>query len=128
MGTEVCSGSGGRIDAVVRTADGYIFYEIKVGLSLQSCIRVAVGQLLEYSYWPGSQRAHSLVIVGEARLDTEGHAYIEALQKNLNIPISYQQIIASPLDSLADSSRDAAASEVFTHKGVQTGSMVDAGM
>lgn len=65
VGTEMANGSGGRIDAVVRTDGGYIYFEIKVGQSLQACIRDAIGQLLEYSFWPGSQQAASPVIVGE---------------------------------------------------------------
>lgn len=92
VGTEIYSGGGGRIDAVVKSAKGYVFFEIKVGQSLQGCIREAIGQLLEYSYWPGAQCASELVIAGEAMLDEDGGRYIEALRKNLNLPISYRQI------------------------------------
>ena len=93
VGTERASGSGGRIDAVVSSAGGYTFYEIKVGQSLQACIREAVGQLLEYSYWPGSQHAAALVIVGEPSLDDACRAYLERLQRDLSIPVSYRQIV-----------------------------------
>jgi hypothetical protein len=92
VGTEQPSGSGGRIDTVVKTKDGYTFFEIKVGQSLQACIREAIGQLLEYSYWPSSKCAISLVVVGEPPLDSECRAYIERLQRVLSIPISYRQI------------------------------------
>ncbi|KVR40728.1 hypothetical protein WK17_21200 [Burkholderia multivorans] len=126
VGTEVGSGSGGRIDAVVRTADGYTFYEIKVGLSLQSSVREAVGQLLEYSYWPGSQRAHSLVIVGEAQLDKQGHVYLESLRRNLNIPITYKRIVASPSESSADSIRDTSGGDSTVYKAVASETIMDA--
>ncbi|CAG9268295.1 conserved hypothetical protein [Paraburkholderia unamae] len=92
IGTEIRNGSGGRIDAVARTAEGYIFFEIKVGRSLQSCIREAIGQLLEYSYWPGAQSAIELVIAGEAALDKDSDRYFETLKNSLNLPISYRQI------------------------------------
>lgn len=92
VGTEQPSGSGGRIDTVVKMKDGYTFFEIKVGQSLQACIREAIGQLLEYSYWPSSKCAISLVVVGEPPLDSECRAYIERLRRDLSIPISYRQI------------------------------------
>ncbi|WP_176316824.1 hypothetical protein [Burkholderia vietnamiensis] len=92
VGTEICSGSGGRIDAVARTGEGYVFFEIKVGHSLQSCIREAIGQLLEYSYWTGANSATALVIVGEAALDNEGCRYIETLKNRFNLPVSYRQV------------------------------------
>jgi hypothetical protein len=95
VGTENGSGSSGRIDAVVKSEKGYTFFEIKVGQSIQACIREAIGQLLEYSYWPGSQRAISLVVVGEPQLDKESRDYIEGLQRDLSIPVSYRQIFCA---------------------------------
>jgi hypothetical protein len=93
VGTEIANGSGGRIDAVVRTDAGYIYFEIKVGQSLQACIRDAIGQLLEYSFWPGSQQAASLVIVGEPSLDNESRAYLKRLQETFSIPVKYRRVV-----------------------------------
>lgn len=93
VGTEIVNGSGGRIDAVVKTDSGYIYFEIKVGQSLQTCIRNAIGQLMEYSFWPNSQQAASLVIVGEPAPDNESRAYLNRLQKEFAIPISYRQVV-----------------------------------
>ena len=55
-------GNGTRIDVATRNGDGtkYVYYELKTGLSARSCIRDALGQLLEYSYWRGGQLAHRL--------------------------------------------------------------------
>jgi len=92
VGTEQPSGSGGRIDSVVKTKNGYMFFEIKVGQSLQACLREAIGQLLEYSYWPSSKCATSLVVVGEPPLDSECRAYIERIRRDLSVPISYRRI------------------------------------
>lgn len=84
-------GKGTLIDVAVKTASGYIYYEIKTGLSAQSCIREALGQLMEYSYWPGSQKAITLVVVGEPPYDKDAKAYIRKLRKEFSLPIEYQR-------------------------------------
>lgn len=94
VGTEIPSGTGGRIDAVSCDGDGYTFYEIKVGRSIQGLIREAIGQLLEYSLWPGAMRPAKLVIVGEPRLDESAQAYLTTLNKGFPIPITYKRLTA----------------------------------
>jgi hypothetical protein len=79
------------IDVAVLQGDEYTYYEIKTGLSAQSCIREALGQLLEYSYWPEAQPATRLVIVGEPPLDKNARAYLETLQKQFSLPVEYRQ-------------------------------------
>jgi hypothetical protein len=75
----------------VRQGAEYIYYEIKTGLSAQSCIREALGQLLEYAYWPGAQLAARLVIIGEPPLDKYAKTYLETLQKEFSLPVEYRQ-------------------------------------
>ena len=48
---EVVTVDGNSIDLVVRRPDGYWFYELKTYQSPRACIREAIGQLLEYSFW-----------------------------------------------------------------------------
>jgi hypothetical protein len=84
-------GNGTPIDVAVRCGKGFIYYELKTGLSAQSCLREAIGQLMEYSYWPGAQQANSLVVVGEAPYDKDAKAYIKRLRKDFLLPIDYQQ-------------------------------------
>lgn len=79
------------VDVAVREGGTYTYYEIKTGLSAQSCIREALGQLLEYSYWPGAQEASRLVIVGEPPCDKNSAAFIKKLRKDFALPIEYQQ-------------------------------------
>ena len=62
-------GNGTPIDVAVRDGDRFVYYELKTGLSAQSCIREAIGQLMEYSYWPGAQKADKLIVVGEAAFE-----------------------------------------------------------
>ena len=85
------SGNGTSVDVAVKKGMRLTYYEIKTGLSAQSCIREALGQLLEYAYWPGNQRAGKLVIVGEAKYDAKAKAYIKSLQDEFALPIEYKR-------------------------------------
>lgn len=88
---EQITADGTFVDLAVRQGDEYTYYEIKTGLSAQSCIREALGQLLEYSYWPGAQQAARLIIVGEAPLDKHAKRYLETLRKQFSLPVEYRQ-------------------------------------
>jgi hypothetical protein len=79
------------VDLMVRSGTGYEFYEAKAHPTDKRCIRAALGQLLEYSFWPGNQRASRLFVVGEAPLSAEGGQYLALLRKRFRIPIEYQQ-------------------------------------
>jgi len=91
VGTELGTGIGTRIDAVVRHGDHYWFYEIKTALSARACIREAMAQLLEYAFWPGAQEAERLIIVGEAILNADTHTFLARLRDRFSLPIYYQQ-------------------------------------
>ena len=96
VGTENPSGIGGRIDAVVRhqNTHHFTFYEIKTALTAKACIREAFGQLMEYAYWPKSSSTptiEALIIVGEAPLETDGHAFLNLLRTKFSLPLFYQQ-------------------------------------
>jgi hypothetical protein len=68
----------------------HTFYEIKTASSAQGCIREGLAQILEYSYWPGSQEASELVIVGEAPLEKDAKRYIKKLRDVFGLPLAYQ--------------------------------------
>ena len=87
VGTEIS-----RVDLVVQQPEGYWFYEIKTADTAKACIREALGQLLEYSYWPGNKQATCLIIVGEPKLDAAGRSYIRKLQKEFGLPLDYESI------------------------------------
>jgi hypothetical protein len=89
---EVVKADGGSIDLVMRRANGKnVFYEVKTYASAKMSIREAVGQLMEYSYYPDCVLASKLVIVSQAPLDEDGKRYIKMLNKKFSIPISYMQ-------------------------------------
>ena len=90
VGTEVPTGTGMRIDVVVKLPDGYVFYEIKTDSSPRACLRQAIGQLLEYSFWPKSQGVKRLVIVGSSALDDYGKQYLDLLNERFSLPLGYE--------------------------------------
>ena len=92
VGYECPDGIGGRIDVVVRDEAEYDFYEVKVAASARSCIRQALGQLLEYGFWPGARRPRQLIVVGEPSLDNEARRYLSALQEEFSLPVAYKQV------------------------------------
>ncbi len=95
VGTEQGTGIGARtrIDVVLRVDDRFWFYEIKIASSARACIREALAQLLEYSFWPGAQQADRLIIVGEPPLDAKAASFLVGLRKRFSLPIYYQQLV-----------------------------------
>jgi len=94
VGAEVRSGVGNQVDVMVRTPEGFWFYEIKTETTARACLRQALGQILEYAYWPGNQIASRLVIAGEPPLDAAGKAYLNKLQTDFRLPLEYLQLPA----------------------------------
>lgn len=93
VGAELPSGAGTSVDVVVRQNDGFWFYEIKTAHSPRACLREALGQLLEYSFWPGSKNASRLIVVGMSALDNEGVKYLQTLKQRFSLPIEYEQVV-----------------------------------
>ncbi|MFC1968762.1 hypothetical protein ACFLVX_05210 [Chloroflexota bacterium] len=92
VSAEQPNGAGTSIDAVVRLGTDFWFYEIKTANSPRACLRQAIGQLLEYAFWPGAQQANRLIVVGEKTLDEEGKQYLQILKKRFQLPVSYEHI------------------------------------
>ncbi len=92
--TEQPSGVGTLIDAVVHTNNEYWFYEIKTALTPRACLRDAIGQLLEYSFWPGAQEPTRFIVLGETPLDKDGEEYLRRLIERFSLPIEYDVITA----------------------------------
>ena len=89
VGTEVYS-SGLSIDLVVKNGYDFWFYEIKTSSTARACIRQALGQIMEYSYWPGHQPATKLVIVGSVQATKEEVEYVDFLRETFGLPLEYQ--------------------------------------
>ena len=83
---------GVRVDGVVRRNGKETFYEVKVASTVRSCVRAALGQLVEYCHWPSADRANEMVVVGEAKLDSDSRAYLRLLRDQFGFPLWYRRI------------------------------------
>ncbi len=91
VGTEINT-NGLSIDVVLKIDNSYHFYEIKTATTARACIRQALGQILEYSYWPGHQQASKLIIVGTTKIQPDELTYLDFLRNTFNLPLHYQEI------------------------------------
>lgn len=78
--------------AVKLDKNQHIFYEIKTNSSARICVREAIGQLLEYSYWVDTERAQQLIIVGPQPPNDEISTYIKSIRERTRLPLYYQSI------------------------------------
>ena len=92
VGDEQQSGVGTKVDVVVRRRKGYWFYEIKTANSPRICLRQAIGQLLEYAFWPPTKEVARLIVVGQSAIDKDGREYLRRLNERFSLPIEYEQI------------------------------------
>lgn len=91
VGTEQGTGYGSLIDIAVKMNNSFIFYELKTSNSIKICIREALAQLLEYSYWSENNIASKLIIVSQNVITPEAKSYLLKLRKDLKIPVYYQR-------------------------------------
>jgi hypothetical protein len=89
VAVELAMSSGRPADIVVRQPDGFLVFEIKTAVSPRACVRQALGQLLEYSYWPGSANCAGLKIVGQTSMDTRTQEYLEGLRTRFSLNVEY---------------------------------------
>lgn len=72
--------------------DGVItLFEIKMAVTAKSCIREAIGQLLEYDIYPSRKRRSQLVVVGTECSTDSDEAYVKYLRTEHAIPIYYMR-------------------------------------
>lgn len=89
--TEREIGIGASVDLVVNNGVGEIFYEFKTSNSIKKCIREALSQLLEYSYYPNTERAKKLIIVSQNPINKQALDYLNTIRNRFSIPIYYKQ-------------------------------------
>jgi len=85
-------GRGGYIDLVALRDGEYEFYEIKTDATPRLAIRHAVGQLLEYAYWPVPARPQRLVVAAAQALDVEAAEYLRTLEAETGLSIGYRRV------------------------------------
>lgn len=92
VGTEIDDGFGSRIDIVLKSKNNkYIFFEIKTSRTVKQCIREALTQLMEYSFFPNRKIASELVIISPNKIDDDNKTYLDHIRKKFGIPVSYQR-------------------------------------
>lgn len=91
VGTEIDLGYSTKVDIAVKQKNSFIFYEIKTSLTAKAAIREAIGQVLEYAYWPNHDRANKLVIIAPPPATKDAKKYIQKLREDFSLPIYYQQ-------------------------------------
>ena len=80
-----------RIDIVVKDKNRIIFYEIKTYASLQTSIREAFGQIMEYAHWTNFKNADELIIITQIHNNYKGvKLYMDHMRKTYNLPLYYQ--------------------------------------
>jgi hypothetical protein len=79
------------VDLKLEEPDGTTYFEIKIAPTAKSCIRQAMGQLIEYAMYPDQQRAKKLVVVGDGEATSDDLGYLSHLRKKFGLPIYYQR-------------------------------------
>ncbi|OGW05253.1 MAG: hypothetical protein A2W77_07110 [Nitrospinae bacterium RIFCSPLOWO2_12_39_16] len=79
-----------RVDIKGKThSDKWHYFEIKTD-SPKLSLRNALGQILEYSCWPDSERAEKLIIVSDNDPDSDTKKYLAHIRRKFNLPIFYR--------------------------------------
>ncbi len=85
---------GGQVDAAVNhpVKQEVDFYEIKVAPSARCALREALGQILDYCYWPDGSRARKLIVVGESEPNEEARKYLDNLRRRFGLRLEYRRL------------------------------------
>ena len=91
VGSEIRTNNG-SIDIVVERSGEFWFYEIKTASTARACMRQALGQIMEYAFWPKNKNAEKIIIAGEPKATPTEKKYLEVLKMKFGLPIDYQSI------------------------------------
>ncbi|MGA8149579.1 MAG: hypothetical protein WB952_01280 [Terriglobales bacterium] len=93
FGHAAVSYESGHVDLTLEyklgTRHKVAFFEVKTEPTVKQCIRAAVGQLLEYSYYPSDARADELIVVGWALPEPKDVQYLRHLSRKFALPLGY---------------------------------------
>jgi len=91
-GYEAVAHEDHHVDVVLRLPTSTVFFEVKGANTARSCLRQAIGQLLEYSHWPEARDADRLVVVGWPELDEDGKDYLVGIRRRYELPLYYRTL------------------------------------
>jgi hypothetical protein len=82
----------GRVDIKAKTQAGnWHYFEIKTD-SPKLSIRKALGQVMEYAYFPSSGRAERLIIIADEEPSDETLKYLRFIRAKFGLPIYYRAL------------------------------------
>ena len=81
------------VDLILSEPEGDVYFEIKIEPSAKRCIRLALGQLLEYAHYPHDCRAEKFVVVGDAPVSQDDENYLVYLRETYKLPIYYSRFL-----------------------------------
>lgn len=80
----------GRVDIKAETKNkNWHYFELKTDNPKLS-IRKALGQVMEYAYFPDLEKATKLIIVADAEPDPDTIKYLDFIRKKFNLPVKYR--------------------------------------
>ncbi|MFY9308571.1 MAG: hypothetical protein WAQ28_05900 [Bacteroidia bacterium] len=80
----------GRVDVKAKTKDDkWHYFELKTDNPKLS-IRKALGQVMEYAYFPDLEKATELIIVSDAEPDTDTIKYLDFIRMKFDLPVKYR--------------------------------------
>ena len=80
----------GRVDIKAKTKEGtWHYFEIKTDSAKQS-IRKALGQIIEYAFFPDTNKADKLIIVADEEPNENVIKYLNHIRTLFDLPISYK--------------------------------------
>jgi len=80
-----------KIDVVMNLKGKAIYFEVKSYPNLRTCVRIALGQLIEYCFFSENNRADKLVIVSQNKSTSDIDKFLIHLRKTLKLNIFYSQ-------------------------------------
>lgn len=91
-----------RVDLKAKTVNGeWHYFEIKTD-SAKLSIRKAIGQIMEYSFYPDKKRASKLFIISDSKPSAEDIAYLNFVRLEFGIPLYYRFFILENNELSAD--------------------------
>jgi hypothetical protein len=88
--TEFNVAGSDRVDVAIETDEGCLFCEIKIAPHARAALRQAVGQLIEYAYWPAESRVTRWWVVSEPRPTADEITYLKAIREKYGVSLYYQ--------------------------------------
>lgn len=80
----------GRVDIKAKTQQNtWHYFELKTDNPKQS-IRKALGQILEYAYFPDAEKAEKLIIIADEEPNNDVIKYLDHIRIKFDLPISYR--------------------------------------